>query len=169
MKAQLALIAAGAMRMTGSMPIAIAVAPRIGIISAVKAVLLVISVRKVVSKQTKPTITGIGIPRMPVRLPAMTSLNPVDLNACANAMPPPNRRSTPQGIVRAWAQSSNRAPRPSGNANSATTTSAATVADPEPRASMAPADARRSRPVHPPPPSSRPRDVNQSIGIAGYF
>ena len=63
MKAQLALMAAGTISSNGSRPAANAAAASIGIISAVVAVLLVISVRKVMLRQ----IIAIMSSRGPVR------------------------------------------------------------------------------------------------------
>ena len=63
MKAQEALMVAGIMTKRGSMPTAVEVAARIGSNSDVMAVLLVTSVRNVITKQTSATITrGASLP-----------------------------------------------------------------------------------------------------------
>ena len=59
-KAQLALSAAGIMRRSGSISVAMAVAAKIGIRRVVVAVLLVISVRNVTKRQMAPIISNIG-------------------------------------------------------------------------------------------------------------
>ena len=65
MKAQLALMAAGTIKRAGSILAAIAAAARIGIIRAVVAVLLVISVKSVIHKQMIAIIIIRGNPASP--------------------------------------------------------------------------------------------------------
>ncbi len=65
MKAQLALMAAGTIKRVGSISAAIAAAARIGIIRAVVAVLLVISVRNVIQKQMIAITNKMGHPAKP--------------------------------------------------------------------------------------------------------
>ena len=65
--AQLALIAAGTIRDSGGTPAAIAAAARIGIISVVVAVLLVISVKNVIQRQMTAIMASIGQPAIPAR------------------------------------------------------------------------------------------------------
>ena len=72
MKAQLALMAAGTISSRGSTPEPIAAAARIGISSAVVAVLLVISVRNVTDRQiTASTSSGCSVLSAPSASPTI--------------------------------------------------------------------------------------------------
>ena len=126
--AQLALIAAGTISRAGSIPAATAPAARIGIISAVVAVLLVISVRKVMVKQITPMIKMMCHVVMPTSALPKAALKPDTTNALAIAMPPPNSISMPHGIFAAVSQSSKRSPLPFGIRNMQTTATNATLA-----------------------------------------
>ena len=128
MKAQLALIAAGTIKRAGSISAPIAAAAKIGIISVVVAVLLVISVRNVIARQIMEISSKIGHPASPASASPRYALSPEAMNALAMAIPPPNRISIPQGIRAAVSQSSNLLPLPSGTRNMMTTAIRATLA-----------------------------------------
>lgn len=127
-KAQLALIAAGTMRISGSIPAANAAVARIGIIKVVVAVLLVISVKKVMVIQIVAIITTICQVEIPASAAPSCSLKPDVTNAFAIAMPPPNRINIPQGILFAVSQSRSFSPLPFGIKNIAITAINATLA-----------------------------------------
>ena len=126
--AQLALIAAGTINKAGSMPVAIAAAARIGIIKLVVAVLLVISVRKVMVRQMVANISKICQLAIPESAVPSASLRPETTKPLAIAIPPPNNISMPQGIRPAVSQSSSFEPLPSLMRNIATTATSATLA-----------------------------------------
>ena len=128
MKAQEALMAAGIISSLGSIPAPKAAAARMGINRVVVAVLLVVSVKKVMLRQITTMIASTGQAERPARAPPRASLKPEAVKAWAMLMPAPNRMSMPQGIFTAVSQSSRRPPRPSGVRNMATAARKATMA-----------------------------------------
>ena len=98
MKAQLALIAAGIISSMGSIFDAVAAAPRMGISTFVVAVLLVISVRKVTSKQIKRSKLINCKFSIPEKISAIFELRPDSLNPSPRHSPAPTSTSIPQGI-----------------------------------------------------------------------
>jgi len=142
MKAQDALIAAGIMMSRGSIAAPMATAASIGMSRVVVAVLLVVSVRKVTTRQMISMMGRSGSSATPDSAAPMLSLKPDEVNAVAMVIPAPNRISMPHGIRSAVSQSSRRLPLPSGTRNITTTAT---------RATMASLVARRSnRAVQPP-------------------
>ena len=96
-KAQLAPKAAGMASNMGFCPSPIAIEARIGKKAAVVAVLLVISVRNIMSSKTKPINKNIGhVFKAPTPCPIQLA-RPVSLIAAARLSPPPNNIKTPQG------------------------------------------------------------------------
>ena len=110
MKARLLESVAGIISSAGFMPLAFAVAARIGIRMFAVAVLLVNSERNVTEKQSVAMIASGGQSLKSARpvLP-ITFDKPEDLNPVARQMPPPNRIKTPHGISSAIFQLSKSA------------------------------------------------------------
>ena len=103
--AQLALIAAGIRKSTASIPLAIEIAPSIGIKITVVAVLLVISVKNVTSSDIHKTINTVLKFSIPERSFAAYSLNPDSDIVEPRQIPEPTKIINPQGIWFAVSQS----------------------------------------------------------------
>ena len=91
----------GNMSSSGSQPAATALAARIGIMMVVIAVLVVISVAKLINRATVAMATMSGERPTQPRSDPTQSARPEERMASANAKPPPSRRITPQGSLTA--------------------------------------------------------------------
>ena len=158
MNAQLALSAAGSITTNGSISFDDATDARIGMIKIVLAVLLVISVRKVIKRQTRITSAKTGRVPTPLRTSAISPLSPEISIPFAKQIPPLKSNRTPQGRFLQLSQSSSRPscpsrPLPSGIRNKLITPTKAT------EASLAPC--RPSHSLHPPKGSTRVIHANE--------
>ena len=127
-KAQLALMAAGTMSSSGRISAANAAAAKTGSMRVVVAVLLVISVRKVIEMQMlRTTRMSCSVASADNHSPSRPD-RPVATNALAMAIPPPNKIRTPQGMFAAADQSSRRPSLPLGTENMAMTANIAMLA-----------------------------------------
>ena len=96
------------------MPLAVAVAARIGISRTAVAVLLAISESRVTPRQMPMISSQAGQSRSPPSRAAMRSPSPLVWKAVARAIPPANSTNAAQGTRSAVGQSSRVLPRPSG-------------------------------------------------------
>ena len=127
--AQLALMAAGTMSSSGGgISAANAAAAKTGSMRVVVAVLLVISVRKVIEMQMlRMTRMSSSVASADNHSPSSPD-RPVATKAFAMAIPPPNKMRTPQGMFAAADQSSRRPSLPLGTENMAMTANIAMLA-----------------------------------------
>src|SRR5690554_5162667 len=105
MKAQLAATAAGTAYRIGDTSWAMARAPISGRKAAAVAVLLVISVRKIITAAMTSTMASVGSVPITDRDSAIQTARPEEVITAASDRPPPNSSSTPQGIFEAVSQS----------------------------------------------------------------
>src|SRR5690554_379691 len=105
MKAQLAATAAGTAYRRGDTSWAIANAPISGRKAAAVAVLLVTSVRKMITVVMISKITRVGMVPITAMDSAIQIARPEEVITAASDRPPPNSNSTPQGIFEAVSQS----------------------------------------------------------------
>jgi hypothetical protein len=126
--AQLALIAAGTIMISGAIPEARAAAAKTGIKSVVLAVLEVVSVRNVTTRQITAMSAKVGIAVIEDSHWPIKPLKPELENPLARQMPPENSNNTPQGMVLARCQSNSLPPLPFDVRKTATTANRATEA-----------------------------------------